>query len=222
MKLAFDKLQASAYCANIKMTPQDALHTSIQTLYDTAKPLFYCMLYAPKKKRDGCMLIAGLYAELMHIAQVTTDPQLGAIRMQWWKDALAARHQDDAPLTAAIKARDDMPLQGLLDMIEAQQAGLSAPSTAWKGTLSYLETIIAYLTPHIKISEDDLPQFAKAFTTAWQKAEPSAPIRIPKALPLAVKLHAVVLTPRLAHRKIVNWAWKVWRLKWLILLNLAR
>jgi 15-cis-phytoene synthase len=46
-------------------------------------------LFAPREVRDDLLALYALNAELARIAELVTEPGLGAIRLQWWRDEIA-------------------------------------------------------------------------------------------------------------------------------------
>lgn len=84
-------------------------------------------LLAPREWRMDLMLLYAFDAEMARIPLTVTEPMLGEIRLQWWRDALSPllTVADRAPPTSA--ARTGHPLaDGLLDLARrhALPAGL--------------------------------------------------------------------------------------------------
>ncbi len=89
-------------------------------------------LLLPRACREGLILLAAFSGELRRIPSLVSEPMIGAIRLQWWRDALdaAARQPQPGaasgnPLADAVIGviRDhDLPwglVQGLIDAAEA-------------------------------------------------------------------------------------------------------
>ena len=91
---------------------------------------YLCALLTPDDIRGT---VAALYAFNLEIARVrdlVTEPMMGAVRLQWWKDLIAGQSHGDASshpvaaaLMAAVKA-GELPRQTLIDMIEAREFDL--------------------------------------------------------------------------------------------------
>ena len=91
---------------------------------------YLCALLTPENARGP---IAALYAfnlEIARIRDLVTEPMMGEVRMQWWKDLITGQAHGDAslhPVAAALmRVVDDgrLPRQKLIDMIEARQFDL--------------------------------------------------------------------------------------------------
>ncbi len=91
---------------------------------------YLCALLTPDGARGS---VAALYAfnlEIARIRDLVTEPMMGEVRMQWWKDMIIGEAHGDAighPVAAALmQAVDDgrLPRQILVDLIEARQFDL--------------------------------------------------------------------------------------------------
>lgn len=93
-------------------------------------------LLMPRAGREGLVLLAAFAGELRRIPDLVTEPMIGAIRFQWWRDALesAAGLADGAALTgnpladgliAAVR-RHELPWGLLQGMIDAEETALDA------------------------------------------------------------------------------------------------
>ena len=52
--------------------------------------LYLCHLFAPVDKRAALLTLYHLYADIARIPATVSDPMVGAIRLQWWRDLLDA------------------------------------------------------------------------------------------------------------------------------------
>ena len=84
---------------------------------------YLAALLAPADARDGLLALAAFAAELARIAPLTTrEPAMGEIRLQWWRDALAAGESGERtghPVADAVRAavmRHGLP-RGLLQTV---------------------------------------------------------------------------------------------------------
>jgi phytoene synthase len=91
---------------------------------------YLCALLTPDIHRGP---IAALYAFNMEIARVrdvASEPMMGEVRLQWWKDLIGGQPHGNAaahPIAAALQraiADHALPRQSLINMIEARQFDL--------------------------------------------------------------------------------------------------
>lgn len=84
---------------------------------------YFSALYAPEPMRRDLLALYAFDIEIASIRQKVSEPMLGEIRLQWWRDALEARAGQGNPLAEAVlgvMARHDLPMQALLDLVEAR------------------------------------------------------------------------------------------------------
>jgi phytoene synthase len=91
---------------------------------------YLAALLMPRNEREPLVLLAAFSAELRRVPSLVTEPMMGSIRLQWWRDALdAAAGGGDVvrsgnPLADALAVtvrRHDLPwglLQGMIDAAE--------------------------------------------------------------------------------------------------------
>jgi phytoene synthase len=92
---------------------------------------YWSALFAPEPARQSLLALHAFAIELAQIADRVSEPQLGEIRLQWWRDALhqametgQAEHPVIAALAEAAR-RHALPLRDLESMIEAHTFDLS-------------------------------------------------------------------------------------------------
>jgi len=61
---------------------------------------FICTLFAPREARESLFSLIAFNSELARTRDVVSQPLLGQIRLQWWRDALAAIYGDTPPSAA--------------------------------------------------------------------------------------------------------------------------
>lgn len=90
-------------------------------------PLYYAAtLFAPQDKRDALVTLYSFDFEIKRIPSLVSEPMLGQIRLQWWRDALNGERTGEAklnPLAASLidlMHRANMPMQGLLNIIDGE------------------------------------------------------------------------------------------------------
>lgn len=90
-------------------------------------PLHYAStLFAPQDKRDALVTLYAFDSEIKHIPTRVSEPMLGQIRMQWWREALSGERAAEArlnPLAASLIDlihRAHVPMQGVLNLIDGE------------------------------------------------------------------------------------------------------
>ena len=88
--------------------------------------------FQPAAARPGLYALHAFNLEVSHLRETVGEPALGAIRLQWWRDALGEaasgrerRHAVLQPLAAAIR-RHDLPLEHFLRLLDARETDLDA------------------------------------------------------------------------------------------------
>lgn len=104
---------------------------------------YLAALLAPSPARAHLLALAAFSSELARVPLlVTREPAMGQIRLQWWRDALAAplspAHTGN-PVADAVRAAArhcDVPARLLLDMIDAREADLGLRELPDEGALA--------------------------------------------------------------------------------------
>jgi len=85
---------------------------------------------APESDRRALTSLYAFHAELAKISELVTEPMIGAIRYQWWRDAIAEiyegdvrRHEVATPLSRLIRERD-LPRFWFDRLIDARERDL--------------------------------------------------------------------------------------------------
>src|SRR5207302_2099716 len=68
-------------------------------------------LFAPAERREALFALYAFNYEIARVREIVSEPMLGQIRLQWWREVIAAvfagepprRHQVVLPLTDAIR-----------------------------------------------------------------------------------------------------------------------
>jgi 15-cis-phytoene synthase len=86
---------------------------------------YWSGLFLPRPARDHIFAIYAFNIELVRIGEQIREPFLGEIRLQWWRDALAAQPgavtgNPVADTLAAVRAGHDLPAALLGGMIDAR------------------------------------------------------------------------------------------------------
>jgi phytoene synthase len=91
---------------------------------------YYACLFAPEDKRGALFALYAFSLELARIREIVSEPMLGEIRMQWWRDALAGDAPGEVnanPVAAALLQAVQtyhLPSQALIDLIEGRSFDL--------------------------------------------------------------------------------------------------
>ena len=94
------------------------------------KDRYLCTLYAPPAKRQALGALYLFQAELQRIERQVSEPQIGSIRLQWWREALTTMghgHTPEHPLAVKLMqvVHDfGLPTEGLQSLIDAQEQSL--------------------------------------------------------------------------------------------------
>src|ERR1700724_581966 len=75
---------------------------------------YQTVLFAPAARREALFALYAFNYEIARVRESVREPMLGQIRLQWWREAIAAvyagapprRHAVVEPLSVAIRARD--------------------------------------------------------------------------------------------------------------------
>jgi phytoene synthase len=104
--------------------------TSILRQWD--RPRYLAMLFAPDAKREALMALHAFNAEVSRIPLLVSDPQVGLIRLQWWRDTLESIGKGEVqvhPVAIALSGAislHHLPLKPLLDLVDAHERDLYA------------------------------------------------------------------------------------------------
>ena len=92
--------------------------------------LYLCHLFAPETTRDGLLTLYHVYADIARIPTLVSDPMVGAIRLQWWRDLLVSLETGETrgtPIGEAllpVVQRGDVCLTDFLPLIDGREAAL--------------------------------------------------------------------------------------------------
>lgn len=122
-------------------TSDDFAHlTALVRAHD--RPRYYATLFVPAKYRADLFTLYAFAAEIARIPDLVSEAQLGEIRLQWWREALAtaayAAETGPSPTLralAAMIARHRLPLAPFEALVEARSADLYSDPPATVGDL---------------------------------------------------------------------------------------
>lgn len=87
---------------------------------------YYATLFAPFGKRPALFALYAFNLEIARVREAVSDPLLGDIRLQWWRDALQGEARGDVkanPIAAALDetiVRFRLPRAALVNVIDAR------------------------------------------------------------------------------------------------------
>ncbi|CDO61206.1 Phytoene/squalene synthetase-like protein [Candidatus Phaeomarinobacter ectocarpi] len=102
-----------------------------EQLRRTDSDRFLSALFAPAESRPHLFALYALDQELKRIPGLVSEPMLGAIRFQWWRDTIGSIYQGEHPghelvpsLAAAIEA-GSLPAEGFHNWLDAREDEMS-------------------------------------------------------------------------------------------------
>ncbi len=97
---------------------------------------YLCALFAPREVRPALHVLTVFSTEVARVAETVSEPMLGEIRLQWWRDAIAELFDGKPRDHPAVLALAPVVARGLLSrqrferIIEARLADLGAAAPA--------------------------------------------------------------------------------------------
>jgi phytoene synthase len=101
-------------------------------------------LFAPAARRESLMALYAFNAEVARIREAISEPMMGLVRLQWWRDAIAeiyeggARRHAVLDALAPVVAAQQLPRSPFDRLIDAREQDVSAEP------LETMEALIAY------------------------------------------------------------------------------
>ncbi len=157
----------------------EGLSYCAQELRARDRDRFLACLFAPAEQREALFALYAFNLEVAKTAEVVSEPMLGQIRLQWWREALdqaygagpLRKHQVAAPLGAAIRAHglERADFERLIDAREADLdpappadlAGLERYAADTSATLQGLALAI------LGVADDAAEAAARQVGIAW-------------------------------------------------------
>jgi len=142
---------------------------------------FLCALFAPAEAREDLLALGAFNLELARVREQVSEPMLGRIRLQWWREAVGEicagtprRHAVAEALAAAVERRRlDRAL--LARMIDAREADLDPDPPADLAALeAYADATAASLSllslQALGVAEEAAREAARHVAIAWALA----------------------------------------------------
>ena len=127
------------------MTNPEDIQSGLEIVRMHDPDRYLTALMAPRRVRGALMALYAFNAEIARIPTLVSEPALGEIRLQWWRDAvdnMGAASTSGAPIATALSkaiSMHDLPKPFLIGMIDARSADLDG------GGLPDLQALKAYL-----------------------------------------------------------------------------
>jgi phytoene synthase len=90
---------------------------------------YLAALLAPRRVRGDLIALTAFLGEVARIGEVVTEPMMGEVRLQWWRDALGGTAKTGNPVAdalIAISARHELPDELFHSILDARARGLDA------------------------------------------------------------------------------------------------
>jgi NADH dehydrogenase [ubiquinone] 1 alpha subcomplex assembly factor 6 len=117
----------------VRLTPMTVIQKQPTLSYCAAqvrrydRDRFLTALFAPAAQREDLFALYAFNLEIAKIRETVTEPMLGRIRLQWWREALAEfeqgtlrQHAVAAPLADAVRRRG-LPVAALTRLIDGRE-----------------------------------------------------------------------------------------------------
>jgi phytoene synthase len=96
------------------------------------KDRFLASMFAPEDRQEHLLAVYAFAVEITRIPRLVSDPQIGEIRLQWWRDTIGSlfdgkdqEHPVASALAKAVAAHR-LPIHPFINMIDARQFDLYA------------------------------------------------------------------------------------------------
>jgi len=141
---------------------------------------FICTLFAPEDRREDLFTLLAFNSELARTREMVTEPLIGEMRLQWWRDAIDGIYDGSRDEVSGHYVLEHLPgvIRGrglskdLFDrLIDARLADLSDQPPAQKDTLlsyaSNTSSALNLLQLEVLGHRDTLEAQAEALGVAW-------------------------------------------------------
>ena len=89
---------------------------------------FLTLLFVPSSRRPALVALYAFNLEIARVAETVTEPMMGHIRLQWWRETLEGLPKGETrghPAAVALHEADAFPLADLQALIDARERDLS-------------------------------------------------------------------------------------------------
>ncbi len=137
---------------------------------------YLTVLYAKQEKRDALFALYAFNYEISRIRESVSEPMLGEIRLQWWRESVedmyqgTLRNHEVIPALAKAITQNELPKKRLIDMIDGRAQDLydesPADMTALEDYLVKTVGNLISLAVHI-LGQRDIDDLARRLGLAW-------------------------------------------------------
>jgi len=133
---------------------------------------FLCTLFAPAERRETLFLLYAFNHELARAREVTSQPTLALIRLQWWREIIEGarrRHEVAGPLGEALDAGEIDPshLNAMVEGREAEADAAIPTLAAWEQYVDAIGGALAMAAGRALGAEPAMLQRLRALGTAY-------------------------------------------------------
>lgn len=139
---------------------------------------YLCSLFAPAEKREGLFALYAFNSEIAKIPETVSDPMLGLIRLQWWREAIESLYKGvvrkHEVVTDLHKALQQQPLsQALFEkLLTARESDLDdEPPATLDALIDYAEgtssTLFQLALEVLDARNDHTDEAARHLGIAW-------------------------------------------------------
>lgn len=110
--------------------PARSLHACLEKLRRLDRDRFLTTLFAPSGKRGALIALYAFNIEIARVREAVTEPMLGQIRLQWWREAIEGlaggetRGHEAAIALAATWKAGSFPADRFISLIDARERDL--------------------------------------------------------------------------------------------------
>lgn len=111
-------------------SPDESMAACLDTVRRLDHDRFLTALLAPAEKRARLIALYAFNSEIARIRETVSEPMLGQIRLQWWREAIEGiaqgevRGQEAAVALAETWTREEFPADDLIALIDARERDL--------------------------------------------------------------------------------------------------
>ncbi len=130
-----------------RIAPESVGESAVETCRRLARrhdfERYLATLFAPRRRRPALWILLAFNAEIARVREAVSEPAIGRIRLQWWREALEAaasdgsvrQHEVAVPLAAALRAGALEPAL-LHDLIDGRERDLDDAPMADEAALA--------------------------------------------------------------------------------------
>lgn len=178
---------SNPYSQNVAKISEDAWNDLDQRIRRVDEDRWLSSRYAAPQQRKDLIALYAFFHELAKVSTAVSEPMLGAIRFQWWRDTLEtmrsgkrAPAHDVAQALSAVFNSTPQTLPACIALIDDHQALFDEEGTAH--TVLYRETAVVCSMIDADWTESNAPWIAGLTGTDNELEQLSVPERVRPAL----------------------------------------